>query len=185
MIQLCCLVMVSALTLYSSWASSDTLCDSQEQTLFSCKSKSKLASLCSSNVFSENTGYIRYLYGKHGEIELEYPNDKSLARKNFKWSRVYSPGVNVYLKFNIGEFKYYVYSSQGESYNSYSGQSGDRSMYHWEGGGVAVFRNSKLFRNIECSDTYKDFLTLKVKDFELAKVPANDETDFNLWEKIP
>lgn len=109
--------------IFSTQTLADSLCDSQERTLFSCKSKCKLMTLCSSKIFSENTGYIRYLYGKHGKIEPEYPNDKSLAKKNFKWSKVYSPGVNVYLKFNIGEFKYYVYSSQGESYNSYSDQA--------------------------------------------------------------
>jgi hypothetical protein len=176
-------ITVSALTLFATRTLADSLCDNQERTLFSCISKNKEASICSSKVFSENAGYIRYLYGKHGSIELEYPNDRSPARKNFQWNVAWSPGENVYLKFSIGEFRYYVYSSQGESY---SDRSKPNSIYHWEGGGIAIFRNTALLKNIKCTDVYIDTSTRDGKnEFELAKVPLDDEVGFNLWEKIP
>ncbi len=173
-------LMVSAFTLFATRAFADSLCDKQERLLFSCTSKSKEASLCSSKVFSENDGYVRYVYGKVGNIELEYPNDRSPARKNFQWSVSWSPGENVYLKFSIGEFKYYVYSSQGESYRD---RSKPNSIYHWEYGGIAIFRNGALLKNIKCSDVHIDTSTRNGKnEFELAKVPYDHENGSNLWE---
>jgi hypothetical protein len=176
-------IVVSIFTLFTTQAFADSLCDGQERILFSCTSRGKEASICSSKVLSENIGYIRYVYGKPGKIELEHPTNKTLARKNFQWSRSWSPGENIYLKFGVGEFKYYVYSSQGESYRD---RSKPNSIYHWEYGGVAVVRNNKFWKNIKCTDVYINTSTRDNKnEFELAKIPFDSEEGFNLWEKLP
>jgi hypothetical protein len=175
-------VIFSSLMLIATRTLADSLCDVQEQTLFTCKTKNKQASICASKVISENTGYLRYLYGNQKKIELEYPKANGLARQNFKWSKSWSPGVNVYLKFAIGKFKYYVYSSQGESYGD---RRNPNSIYHWERNGIAVFRNATLQRNIECTESDSGISAeIGINAIESSKVPIDDETDFNLWAAL-
>ena len=174
-------VIASALTSFSALASAGSLCGSQERTLFTCKSKSKLASICASQTLSENAGYLRYVYGNDKKIELDYPKNRSLAKENFLWSKSWSPGVNVYLKFRVGQFKYYVYSGQGESYGD---RENPNSIYHWEYSGIAVFRNEALLQNIKCADA--NISTSEgINEIERTKIPSDDEANFNLLSKLP
>jgi len=174
-------IVASLFLLISQLAIADTLCNSQERTLFTCKANKKTISICATQTFSESSGHLKYLYGKRGKIDLEYPRVESPASEWFKWSNISSPGVNVYLKFSVGKFRYYIYSGQGESH---SDNSNPNSIYHWEYSGLAIFKEDELVRNIKCGDASLSESGL-IKEIELAKVPTDDDTNFNLLSALP
>ena len=50
-----------------------TLCEKNEITVWSCKTKKKIYSLCASNDIATNSGYMQYRAGHKGKISFRFP----------------------------------------------------------------------------------------------------------------
>ena len=125
------------------------LCKANEDSLFTCHYKKKLISVCASKNLSESAGYLRYAFGTKEKVELDYPQNRTLAKDNFKFFNGWSPGVYSSLEFNISSHTYYIYGSEG---NNYSEPGNPDSIKYWESSGVAVFRDGHLIKNIKCGN---------------------------------
>lgn len=93
-------------------ASSATLCEPGEVVLFNCNAATKTVSLCRSSDLSETVGYMQYRYGPPGRPEMVFPKTKKHPSRYFSVS--YVPGRSYYssVSFEVGKFKYEVYSLQ-------------------------------------------------------------------------
>lgn len=162
-----------------------SLCINGEKMLFTCTSKSSVASVCASHDLSENAGYLRYVHSKNGRIDLTYPQSRSLAKHHFKWFYGWSPGFISMLEFGQGEYTYYVYSSFGNNYSAPRKPGGPQISHSWDTSGVGVFKGNSLISNMKCGYSEHRFSDQAVIDLlNSAKLPiANDELLFN--NKLP
>lgn len=93
-------------------AQSLTLCDGDENTIFSCQTGKKIVSLCASANLSASSGYLQYRFGSgKTRVELEYPKSKEHPKGNFLFGDAAygarSSATN--LQFSIGRYTYTVY----------------------------------------------------------------------------
>lgn len=135
-----CLGGLFALTALPVWAA-ESLCDAQEQVIFSCSLGKKMVSVCASNDFSASKGYLQYRFGQKGALEMAFPElaDSALASQ-FVQARtlMFSGGGGGYLRFINGQHHYIVYTAIGKGWGAKDG--------------VAVEKNNQLVANIECRD---------------------------------
>ena len=68
-----CLGGLFTLTALPVWAA-ESLCNAQEQVIFSCSLGKKMVSVCASNDFSASSGYLQYRFGQKDALELAFPN---------------------------------------------------------------------------------------------------------------
>lgn len=83
-----------------------SLCRAGEQVVWSCETVKdrKLASICGSKDLDQTRGYVQYRFGRAGQVELEFPRERTGTQSAFKYSRYTRPLV-TYLKlefFNQG-----------------------------------------------------------------------------------
>jgi hypothetical protein len=170
---------ISTLLLSSlSFADAGNLCASNETPLFSCKTKSKTASVCLAKSQSNN---VRYIFGTKSKVELEYPAPSTSAKEAFRWSRLESPGTSTILSFAINEYKYFVYSAQG---NYYSSPDAPDSIKAWSKNGIAISKNGSLMKNIKClnSSTEMSFPD-EIKEVEEKGIEPLPEEDIEILFK--
>jgi hypothetical protein len=79
-----------------------SLCAKGENVVWSCAmvKESKLASLCSSKDLDETHGYVQYRFGRAGQVEMEFPRERTNTQAAFKYSRYTRPLV-TYLKLEF------------------------------------------------------------------------------------
>ena len=70
-------------------AQEKTLCSTDEKVVFSCQipENRKIVSLCASQDSSATKGYLQYRFGKITKIELQFPEPKQPAGKNFLYAK--------------------------------------------------------------------------------------------------
>jgi hypothetical protein len=67
-------------------AIAESLCTSEETSLFTCAIGKKVVSVCSSNDLSAASGYVQYRFGREArKPELVYPAQKAHPRSYFSW----------------------------------------------------------------------------------------------------
>jgi hypothetical protein len=91
-----------------------TLCTATEVVVYSCSlPANKVVSLCSSPDATANTGYLQFRLGRNrGELDMEFPEKKSLAKENFKFYRQYSdPRLGV--SFWRGDTRWSLFDTKG------------------------------------------------------------------------
>jgi hypothetical protein len=90
-----------------------TLCDNSEKVVFSCQLKSaKMISLCGSSKFTKTEGYLQYRFGLPGNIELEYPQQRSDSKKIFHYSHYFRAQVDLTeISFSANGYTYTVFSN--------------------------------------------------------------------------
>ena len=98
-------------------------------------------------IFTKTDGYLQYRYGKpNAKLELMYPESKQHPANNFVFKNImYSGGGNEYIKFNIGNISYLVFSY----------------MTHWrdevtDKAGVIITKSDKQIANISCLYSQED-----------------------------
>jgi len=94
-----------------------SLCAKGETVVWSCETvrDRKLASLCSSKVLDETRGYVQYRFGRAGQIELEFPRERTNTQGAFKYSRYTRPLVTyLKLEFDSGRFTYTISDDSNE-----------------------------------------------------------------------
>ncbi|STX47260.1 Uncharacterized protein conserved in bacteria [Legionella hackeliae] len=119
------------------FAETASLCQSNEQVVFSCPTKnSKTISLCASEDLSAATGTIQYRFGKKNNIELFYPSKKIPPSEAFMGrSQMFSGGGGIYLRFGKNNFDYIIYSGIGKG---------------WDVNGLILLKNSKFLSYFPC-----------------------------------
>jgi len=135
-----CLGGLFALTALPVWAA-ESLCDAQEQVIFSCSLGKKMVSVCASNDFSASKGYLQYRFGQNGALELAFPDlAESAPASQFVQARtlMFAGGGGGYLRFINGQHHYIVYTAIGKGWGAKDG--------------VAVEKNNQLIANMECQD---------------------------------
>lgn len=92
----------------------ESLCDAQEQVIFSCTLGKKMVSVCASNDFSASSGYLQYRFGQKGALELTCPDLAEVApASQFVQARtlMFAGGGGGYLRFINGQHHYIVYTA--------------------------------------------------------------------------
>lgn len=122
------------------WAG-ESHCSAQEQIVFSCSLGKKMVSVCASNDFSANSGYLQYRFGQKDALELAFPNlTESAPASQSVQARtlMFAGGGGGYLRFINGQHHYIVYTAIGKGWGAKDG--------------VAVEKNNQLIANLECQD---------------------------------
>ncbi|ASQ46053.1 lysozyme inhibitor LprI family protein [Legionella clemsonensis] len=122
----------------ASFAESNSLCQRNEQILFSCPTKNeKIISLCASENLSATTGYLQYRFGKKNNIELYYPEREIPPGKAFTGrSQMFSGGGGIYLRFSKNNYDYIIYSGIGKG---------------WEINGLILLKNLTFLSYFPCT----------------------------------
>ncbi|MDP1549543.1 MAG: hypothetical protein Q8L97_05210 [Nitrosomonas sp.] len=131
---------VFAMTALPVWAA-ESLCNTQEQIIFSCSLGKKMVSVCASNDFSANSGYLQYRFGQKDALELAFPNlteSAPAAQSVQARTLMFAGGGGGYLRFINGQHHYIVYTAIGKGWGAKDG--------------VAVEKNNQLIANLECQD---------------------------------
>jgi hypothetical protein len=81
-----------------------TLCSENEITLWTCKTSSKIYSLCSSKQMTKNSGYLQYRASKAGHLVFVFPASKMPPIHKFLY--VTSMAGDASLHFSNGGYKY-------------------------------------------------------------------------------
>jgi hypothetical protein len=91
---------------------STTLCQPDEQVIFSCdlKGSGKYVSLCGSKNLTREEGYLQYRFGRPGAVELEFPKDKDSTKKQFTYDHYFRALVDrTNISFVNGGYTYTVF----------------------------------------------------------------------------
>ncbi len=116
-------------------------CQKQEQVIFSCSLGKKIVSVCASNDFSADSGYLQYRFGPFGIPELMLPALSApvpASQLIQARSLMFAGGGGGYLRFINGQYHYIVYTAIGKGWGTKDG--------------VAVERNHQVIANLECQD---------------------------------
>jgi len=89
-----------------------SLCAKGEKVVFSCavRRSGKVVSLCSSPELSKTNGYLQYRFGRPGQVELEFPKERSESRTLFKYSHYFRAQVDsTEISFTVNGYTYAVF----------------------------------------------------------------------------
>jgi hypothetical protein len=128
------------MTVLPVWAA-ESLCNTQEQIIFSCSLGKKMVSVCASNDFSASSGYLQYRFGQKDALELAFPDlTESAPAAQFVQAQtlMFAGGGGGYLRFINEPYHYIVYAAIGKGWGTKDG--------------VAVEKNNQLIANLECQD---------------------------------
>lgn len=103
---------VSSLASESIIERKNELCSSEEQTIFFCKGKKKIAGICASRNISNLTGFAQYRVFNidKNKIEFVFPQKLTPPERNFIISSHPLPGgIDVQIKFSNNGFLYVIH----------------------------------------------------------------------------
>jgi hypothetical protein len=109
-----------------------SLCEMQEQMVWTCQAGRRTISICASNPLNETEGYAQYRIGRPGALEMEYPATRVHPRGRFVYTTY--PQGNQTLDFSNGGYDYRVFEEL---------RSTDDGVY--------VERNGELVSQITCN----------------------------------
>jgi hypothetical protein len=95
-------------------AAQRTLCQGDEQVLFSCpvQDGTKIVSLCSSKNLTDKDGYLQYRFGSVGEVELEFPPQRLATQGMFRYSHYFRYQVDrVAVRFDRNGYTYTLFDN--------------------------------------------------------------------------
>jgi hypothetical protein len=90
-----------------------SLCAAGEKVIFSCplKRPAKIVSLCASTKLTKTEGYLQYRFGIPGNVELEYPKERTPAANAFHYSHYFRAQVDLTeITFSIDGYGYKVFN---------------------------------------------------------------------------
>ncbi len=147
-----------------------SLCNAQENTVFSCNARAKTISVCASKSKNKNDTYIHYLYKDAKRIALDFPPKEQYDDRTFRGYFAYGPGFQSYLTFANGQFRYYVYSNYGD--DSYS-TTGQKMSIAFDDSGVVVLKGLHKVAHIKCSNSSTRLSAAVIRHY----VIPSDEAD--------
>ncbi|WP_295969224.1 hypothetical protein [uncultured Xanthomonas sp.] len=83
------------------------LCDKEELTLWTCQTRKRVFSLCSSKVVNRTSGYLQYRASEGGKLVLQYPAEKKPPTGLFTY-RSFLNG-NASIEFSNGGYRYSLF----------------------------------------------------------------------------
>ena len=89
-----------------------SLCNKSEKVVFSCAVRrlGKMVSLCSSPELRKAEGYLQYRFGRPGQVELEFPKERSQSRTLFKYRHYFRSQVDsTEISFTVNGYAYAVF----------------------------------------------------------------------------
>jgi len=123
-----------------------SFCTPLETVVFSCRTGTKMVSVCASKDASARSGYVQYRFGppaSRDPLELTVPADEPLPPKAATGENVpYSGGGASWLRFKNGPYAYVVYTGIGNW-----GPNGSKLTLD----GVAVERGGKTVTVLPCN----------------------------------
>jgi hypothetical protein len=138
---------------------SQTLCASEEESVFDCEIGKKILSVCASKELDDSKGWLQYRFGTAEKIDLSYPETKVHPKKYFQFNRAYSAAENVMvgeLRFKNGATQYTVYREDAK------GKS--------EAGVYVTIREKDTY--LKCKNTKKtQSFTFKMNELGLDEFP--------------
>ena len=141
-------------------------CHSEERSVFSCRleDSEKVLSLCVSQDFSSDQGYLQYRFGPIGDVELEYPEDQQNTQELFLWQTIgYSGGWDTRVQFSNGGYTYRLYDQAVKVSMS------EKDFY----GGIIILEGETVVAQLPC-------------DVSTLGPPHSSSNTLNLlYEKIP
>ncbi|MEL7560778.1 hypothetical protein [Stutzerimonas chloritidismutans] len=138
------------------------LCDADEESIFTCFTEKKIASLCLRQ--QEGNVYIKYRYGSPEKIELIYPISQADSSEGFKLSTTpYPGGGENRIRFAIAEYNYYLYDIA-------KSESDDQGQYPVFKSGILALKNNATILSKSC----KNDASIKAPAFEVLQ-----EENFN------
>lgn len=116
-------IVLAIFILFSEFAyTAESHCIRPEMTVFSCRTGTKVVSVCGSNVISSQMGYLQYRFGSLESPEFIYPNKKI---KPGQWvtgnTLIYAGGGGAYLRFIRNRYHYIVYTAIGRGWGERAG----------------------------------------------------------------
>ena len=88
-----------------------TLCEAGERIIFSCpvKRPAKIVSLCASKNLTNERGYLQYRFGLPGNVELEYPKERTGTQEKFRYSHYFRAQFDLTeISFTNGGYEYQI-----------------------------------------------------------------------------
>lgn len=116
----------------SASATVKTLCEANENNVWSCQAGKKIYSLCASKNLARATGYLQYRAGTSKSIELKYPAALTHPKGFFEFDLL-AHGASI------------TFSNGGYSYSIYEDLK--------DGTVIKVEKSQKLLATIRCDDS--------------------------------
>ena len=140
---LCCMVVFSAPALAAGGLRPASLCAEDEALIFTCPvAGDNLLSVCASQEFGPELGFLQYRYGPEGKSKMFLPTEKTVPAKAVQSGMLmFSGGGGAYLQFSEGTTMHTVYSAIGRW-----GEGGEGM----ERSGVVVKSDGKVVSDIRC-----------------------------------
>ena len=68
-----------------------TLCEKGERIIFSCpiRKPARIVSLCAAKDLTNERGYVQYRFGLPGNVELEYPKERTRTQEKFHYTHYF------------------------------------------------------------------------------------------------
>jgi len=88
-----------------------TLCEKGERIIFSCpvKRPAKIVSLCAAKELTNERGYVQYRFGLPGNVELEYPRERTGTQEKFHYSHYFRAQFDLTeISFTNGGYEYQI-----------------------------------------------------------------------------
>jgi hypothetical protein len=156
---------LKAISTNTNRGSVTSLCNADEESIFTCLTEKKTASLCLRQ--HEGNVHIKYRYGSSEKIELSYPSAQVEPYEAFKLSTTpYPGGGENRVRFTIGEHNYYLYDI-----TKY--ESDNRGQYPAFKAGILVLKNGARALSKPC----KNDASISAPAFEIFK---EEPFDYNL-----
>ena len=90
---------------------SNSLCARDERIIFSCpvRKPAKIVSLCASKDLTADKGYLQYRFGLPGNVELEFPKERTGTQQQFKYSHYFRARVDMTeISFTNNGYEYQI-----------------------------------------------------------------------------
>ena len=124
-------VLLVALFVTAAPVPPQSLCNVNEQTVFSCATKpsGKIVSLCSSPELTKDTGYLQYRFGLPKKIELEFPQKRQQTQQAFKYSHYFRAQVDLTeISFTSNGYQYAIFDDYNGEERPARSEQGVRVM---------------------------------------------------------
>jgi hypothetical protein len=125
-----CLVLLAVAPFSALAASPATLCQPDEQVLFSChvKYKDRIVSLCGSKDLAAAKGYLQYRFGAPDKIELQYPDPRENSQKALHYGHYFRAQVDqTRVYFNKEKYLYELFTDEEGDVTPKTSSKGVRS----------------------------------------------------------
>jgi hypothetical protein len=107
--------LLAGLILSAAPVAAATLCQPDEQVLFSCavKLKDRIVSLCAAKDLSATKGYLQYRFGTSGKIELQFPETRENSQKALHYGHYFRAQVDqTRIYFTKDKYLYELFTDE-------------------------------------------------------------------------